>query len=543
MGCMSAQITGAKDKESTLAAWQALIGQAKSGTLPAAFVEARVSVFSHALCDAHFLCSTVSQTSVYIDELTLMCVCVCVLCPQPAEAALVRSLLQSDPTTRPTLPSVLAADWLQRTVTAVRQRHAAAAGPAGAAGAAASSKDIVTRDAPHTLVPGPAPRPEPDIDIALMGDFLTMMHSRKCAELRAAEVSLGALTEDVGLLEATIRAVQDDEAQRAGKRRRVASRMQSFNMGPGGASSLARDVSSPTGSLPQSLSAWHGSDAAVAALARAAAVAPAPPPEASVSAHARDSGDTAAAAPDADGPVRGAAERWKRIASSHSALEDLYLSARSKTLANGTVHKPATANAPTATTPTITTSKTEPGPSEPAASAASGLGNAAPAAATATANQGPKPAPPPPTTAPATSPPPAHHPPTTSAASLPTYMTSFADNLSHFTRYRRLKLAASMQHGDSLSSANMVCCIAFDRDDEFFATAGVSKRIRLYDLQRVMRAGGVAGGYPVLELTSRSRLSSVCWSAYVKSQLAAADYEGVVALWDVNTNIELMQVR
>ncbi len=46
-----------------------------------------------------------------------------------------------------------------------------------------------------------------------------------------------------------------------------------------------------------------------------------------------------------------------------------------------------------------------------------------------------------------------------------------------------------------------------------------------------------------MELSSRSRLSSVCWSSYIKSYLAAADYEGVLALWDVHTNTELMQVR
>lgn len=47
---------------------------------------------------------------------------------------------------------------------------------------------------------------------------------------------------------------------------------------------------------------------------------------------------------------------------------------------------------------------------------------------------------------------------------------------------------------------------------------------------------------PLVELSSRSRLSSVCWSPWAREQLAAADYEGMVALWDVDTHTELMQV-
>lgn len=52
---------------------------------------------------------------------------------------------------------------------------------------------------------------------------------------------------------------------------------------------------------------------------------------------------------------------------------------------------------------------------------------------------------------------------------------------------------------------------------------------------------GLGLHYPVLEISSRSRLSSVCWSGYIKGHLAAADYEGVVQLWDANTNSELAQ--
>ena len=38
----------------------------------------------------------------------------------------------------------------------------------------------------------------------------------------------------------------------------------------------------------------------------------------------------------------------------------------------------------------------------------------------------------------------------------------------------------------------------------------------------------------------RSKLSSVCWNSYVKSNLICSDYEGVVQLWDVGQQTETM---
>lgn len=40
-------------------------------------------------------------------------------------------------------------------------------------------------------------------------------------------------------------------------------------------------------------------------------------------------------------------------------------------------------------------------------------------------------------------------------------------------------MKATLQYGDMLHSADMLCSISFDRDDEYFATAGVSRRIKV----------------------------------------------------------------
>lgn len=186
--------------------------------------------------------------------------------------------------------------------------------------------------------------------------------------------------------------------------------------------------------------------------------------------------------------------------------------------------------------------------------------------------------------------------------SLPGFLQGFGDDLWSYSRYSRLAVRGTVRAAaDLLGGASaMVCAAAFDRDDEYVATAGVSKRIRIFEYGAITSgscgangcttgrpgvggaygscsslsgsegqgwshgggmmhhggggfgagAGGAAAAaqdsgvvYPVLELNSRSRLSCVAWSPYVKAQLASSDYEGVVQLWDANTGSELMQLE
>jgi WD40 repeat protein len=41
--------------------------------------------------------------------------------------------------------------------------------------------------------------------------------------------------------------------------------------------------------------------------------------------------------------------------------------------------------------------------------------------------------------------------------------------------------------------------------------------------------------YPVVEMSTRSRLTSLSWNKHIKNQIASSDYEGIVTVWDVNT--------
>lgn len=107
------------------------------------------------------------------------------------------------------------------------------------------------------------------------------------------------------------------------------------------------------------------------------------------------------------------------------------------------------------------------------------------------------------------------------------WLGTFFDSLCKFARYSRFEVRATLRHGDLLNTANMVCSLGFDRDDEFFATAGVCKRIKVFECNAVL-SEGVDIHYPVVEMVSRSKLSSICWNNYIKSHIASSDYEGIV---------------
>ncbi|GIL90651.1 hypothetical protein Vretimale_15730 [Volvox reticuliferus] len=126
------------------------------------------------------------------------------------------------------------------------------------------------------------------------------------------------------------------------------------------------------------------------------------------------------------------------------------------------------------------------------------------------------------------------------AGGLPEPLLRFAEDLAAFATFTTLTPVASLQYGDPHTENAMVAGAAFDRDDEFFALAGVNKRIKIFEREAVLQSS-IGTHYPVLEISSRSRLSSVTWSSYIKGHLASADYEGVVQLWDTHTNSELMQ--
>ncbi|CAK9181694.1 unnamed protein product [Ilex paraguariensis] len=119
-------------------------------------------------------------------------------------------------------------------------------------------------------------------------------------------------------------------------------------------------------------------------------------------------------------------------------------------------------------------------------------------------------------------------------------LEDFQSVLSTFTRYSRLRVIAELRHGDLFHSANIVSSIEFDRDDELFATAGVSRRIKVFEFSSVVNEPADVH-CPIAEMPTRSKLSCLSWNKYAKNHIASSDYEGIVTVWDVTTRQSVME--
>lgn len=111
----------------------------------------------------------------------------------------------------------------------------------------------------------------------------------------------------------------------------------------------------------------------------------------------------------------------------------------------------------------------------------------------------------------------------------------FRENLVKFSRFKGLRPLASLSYSsDVINYSTIVSTIEFDKDNEFFAIAGVTKRIKVFDYNSVVR-DMVDIHYPCVEMSSSHKISCVSWNTYHKGILASSDYEGTVTVWDVNT--------
>ncbi|XP_077252163.1 protein SPA1-RELATED 2-like isoform X2 [Tasmannia lanceolata] len=111
---------------------------------------------------------------------------------------------------------------------------------------------------------------------------------------------------------------------------------------------------------------------------------------------------------------------------------------------------------------------------------------------------------------------------------------SFFDGICKYARCSKFEVRGTLRNGDLLNSANVICSLSFDRDEDYFAAAGVSKKIKIFEFGSLLN-DTVNIHYPVIEMSNKSKLSCVCWNSYIKNYLASTDYDGVVQLWDAST--------
>lgn len=114
-------------------------------------------------------------------------------------------------------------------------------------------------------------------------------------------------------------------------------------------------------------------------------------------------------------------------------------------------------------------------------------------------------------------------------------LDEFREDLVKFSRYSSVRAIATIQFAsDVFNNSTIVSSIEFDKDNEYLAIAGVTKRIKIFEYGTVAR-DVVNIHYPCIEMVSNSKISSVSWNSYNKNTLASSDYEGTVTIWDVGT--------
>ncbi|XP_062074512.1 protein SPA1-RELATED 2 isoform X2 [Humulus lupulus] len=104
---------------------------------------------------------------------------------------------------------------------------------------------------------------------------------------------------------------------------------------------------------------------------------------------------------------------------------------------------------------------------------------------------------------------------------------AFFDGLCKYARYSKFEVRGVLRNGEFSNSSNVICSLSFDRDEDYFAAAGVSKKIKIFEFNSLLN-DSVDIHYPVIEMSNKSKISCVSWNNYIKNYLASADYDGAV---------------
>lgn len=108
------------------------------------------------------------------------------------------------------------------------------------------------------------------------------------------------------------------------------------------------------------------------------------------------------------------------------------------------------------------------------------------------------------------------------------------------TKYDGYEALDTLNYTDGQEGSSIVSSIEFDRDEEFFAIGGVTKDIKVFDfsMMGLDRYSNLTSGMvhcPLRTMTCGHKISCLSWSPYIKSQIASADYEGLIDIWDAST--------
>lgn len=68
-------------------------------------------------------------------------------------------------------------------------------------------------------------------------------------------------------------------------------------------------------------------------------------------------------------------------------------------------------------------------------------------------------------------------------------LSSFCSTISKFTKFSHFEHVNTLRYGDIYNTSSIVSSMEFDRDDEYFATAGVTKKIKIFEYGCIEKSG------------------------------------------------------
>lgn len=103
--------------------------------------------------------------------------------------------------------------------------------------------------------------------------------------------------------------------------------------------------------------------------------------------------------------------------------------------------------------------------------------------------------------------------------------------MSRIATASRLQQVATLTLGDAAGTSNIISSIEFDGSGRIFATAGVTRRIKMYSFENILE-DRVEMHCPLREIACKSKISCLAWNTYISHQVASADYDGLVTIYD-----------
>lgn len=117
-------------------------------------------------------------------------------------------------------------------------------------------------------------------------------------------------------------------------------------------------------------------------------------------------------------------------------------------------------------------------------------------------------------------------------------LKKFSRILGTLAHSNKLRIITEIPRPALRNVSAIISSIEYDRQGKLFATAGVSKRISIFDYTSILpmsKQGLQIAHCPVVEMVTRSKLSCISWNKFVSNELASTDYEGVMNVWDAST--------